>query len=137
MAQIDSRQRITSSNPIHHDHSSKIKTDVVETDSVPVEADVLYGYSTVEKFYSYRHPIFGSWFIQTICEIICKNPCIEIKDFINKINKQMKEKEIVMPTFSIQLVADFYFKDPNEEPRNVQALFYIFIFIWVLIFFKI
>jgi len=125
MPQIDSRQRVASSNPIHHDKSPIVSRDVIETDGVPVEADVLYGYSTVENFYSYRHPTFGSWFIQTICEIICKNPCIEIKDFINKINKQMKEKEIVMTTFSIQLVADLYFKDPNNEPKNVQALFYI------------
>jgi caspase 6 len=120
MAQIDSRQRIASSNPMHHDNSSIIRTDVTETDGVPVEADVLYGYSTVEKFYSYRHPIFGSWFIQTICEIICKNPCIEIKDLQNKINKRMKEKELAISQFNSQLVADLYLKDPNKEPRNVH-----------------
>ena len=139
MPQIDSRQRPSSGNHIHRDNASGNISGVAETDGVPVEADVLYGYSTVDKFYSYRDSRFGSWFIQTICEIICKNPFIEIKVFINKINKRMKEREIVISEFRDHLVGDLYFKDPDKEPRNVKAFYILqlqFFFIVVKFFFN-
>ena len=128
MSQIDTRRRNTSGNIVQHDNASRNRSDGIQADGVPVEADILYGYSTVEKYYSYRHPIFGSWFIQTMCEILCKNPFIEIKDLIIKINKGMKAKEIVISTFNIQLTDNFYFKDPDKAPKNVHNFYFYFNF---------
>ncbi|CAN2388675.1 Belongs to the peptidase C14A family [Pristimantis euphronides] len=52
----------------------------VETDSgnessentcrIPVEADFLYAYSTVPGYYSWRNTVNGSWFIQSLCEML-------------------------------------------------------------------
>lgn len=52
----------------------------VETDSgsgseeeahrIPVEADFLYAYSTVPEYYSWRNTVNGSWFIQSLCEML-------------------------------------------------------------------
>jgi hypothetical protein len=116
---ICSSQLLTS-RIVQHDKASGNRSYGIQADGMPVEADILYGYSTVEKYYSYRHPKFGSWFIQTMCEVLCKNPFIEIKDLIIKMNKSMSEKEIVISSFNIQLTANFYFKDPEKAPKNVQ-----------------
>lgn len=120
MPQIDTRRRNTSDNLVQHDNASRNRSDGIQADGVPVEADILYGYSTVEKYYSYRDRIFGSWFIQTMCEVLCKNPFIEIKDLIIKMNRSMSEREIVISSFNIQLTANFYFKDPEQAPIIVQ-----------------
>ncbi|XP_053315404.1 caspase-3 [Spea bombifrons] len=52
----------------------------VETDSgsepsgeptrIPVEADFLYAYSTVPGYYSWRNTSNGSWFVQSLCEML-------------------------------------------------------------------
>lgn len=51
------------------------QTGVLERDmeedsssSVPQEADILVAVSTVEDYVSLRHPVDGSWFIQSVCE---------------------------------------------------------------------
>ncbi|XP_004610417.2 caspase-3 [Sorex araneus] len=52
----------------------------IETDSgsesdmtcqkIPVEADFLYAYSTAPGYYSWRNSKEGSWFIQSLCDIL-------------------------------------------------------------------
>ncbi|TRY84916.1 hypothetical protein DNTS_004016 [Danionella cerebrum] len=37
---------------------------------IPVEADFLYAYSTVPGYYSWRNTMTGSWFIQSLCEML-------------------------------------------------------------------
>ncbi|XP_034988803.1 caspase-7 isoform X1 [Zootoca vivipara] len=37
---------------------------------IPVEADFLYAYSTVPGYYSWRNPGNGSWFVQSLCEVL-------------------------------------------------------------------
>ncbi|KAM4808254.1 caspase-3 [Rhinophrynus dorsalis] len=41
-----------------------------ETQRIPVEADFLYAYSTVPGYYSWRNTLNGSWFIQSLCEML-------------------------------------------------------------------
>ncbi|KAG8592103.1 hypothetical protein GDO81_000406 [Engystomops pustulosus] len=41
-----------------------------ETYRIPVEADFLYAYSTVPGYYSWRNTVNGSWFIQSLCEML-------------------------------------------------------------------
>ncbi|KAM4709344.1 caspase-3-like isoform 1-T2 [Discoglossus pictus] len=41
-----------------------------DTQRIPVEADFLYAYSTVPGYYSWRNTVNGSWFIQSLCEMI-------------------------------------------------------------------
>ncbi|XP_063314211.1 caspase-3-like [Pelobates fuscus] len=41
-----------------------------ETYRIPVEADFLYAYSTVPGYYSWRNTMNGSWFIQSLCEML-------------------------------------------------------------------
>ncbi|XP_075053200.1 caspase-3 [Mixophyes fleayi] len=41
-----------------------------ETYRIPVEADFLYAYSTVPGYYSWRNTLNGSWFVQSLCEML-------------------------------------------------------------------
>ncbi|KAM4751351.1 caspase-3a [Anableps anableps] len=43
-----------------------------ETTKIPVEADFLYAFSTAPGYYSWRNTTSGSWFIQSLCDIIGK-----------------------------------------------------------------
>ncbi|XP_055034677.2 caspase-3 [Misgurnus anguillicaudatus] len=64
----------------------------VETDSggqsrIPVEADFLYGYSTVADYYSWRSPSKGSWFISSLCEMLSKyGRQLEIIQILTRVN---------------------------------------------------
>lgn len=40
------------------------------TTKIPVEADFLYAYSTAPGYYSWRNTMTGSWFIQSVCDMI-------------------------------------------------------------------
>ncbi|XP_028303469.1 caspase-3a [Gouania willdenowi] len=49
----------------------------IETDSgddgqtrIPVEADFLYAFSTAPGYYSWRNTMTGSWFMQSLCDMI-------------------------------------------------------------------
>lgn len=51
----------------------------IETDSpddegarIPVEADFLYAYSTAPGYYSWRNTMTGSWFMQSLCDMVSK-----------------------------------------------------------------
>lgn len=56
------------------DDGVDIMEDRDETDSapstytIPIFADIMVAYSTVDGFYSWRNPDDGSWFIQSICK---------------------------------------------------------------------
>ena len=84
-----------------------------ETDlnRVPVEADILISYSTVEGFYSYRDPKSGSWYIQTLCDVISEQKNDDILSILTKVNSLMskKEKEKIVSEFTSRLTKKFYF----------------------------
>ncbi|KTG29915.1 hypothetical protein cypCar_00006836 [Cyprinus carpio] len=68
----------------------------VETDSadkpirIPVEADFLYAYSTVSGYYSWRNTMTGSWFIQSLCEMIAKyGKELELMQIMTRVNHKV------------------------------------------------
>ncbi len=91
--------------------STSTNYDRFETDAnrVPIEADFLYSYSTVKGFYSYRNPESGSWFIQTLCDVIEKEKNEHILDILTQVNNLMSKKEIIVSTFETTLTKKFYF----------------------------
>lgn len=57
------------------DLDAGIETDSVDDDDgarIPVEADFLYAYSTAPGYYSWRNTMTGSWFMQSLCEMVSK-----------------------------------------------------------------
>ncbi|KAK7929010.1 hypothetical protein WMY93_005405 [Mugilogobius chulae] len=56
------------------DLDAGIETDSPEdeTTRIPVEADFLYAYSTAPGYYSWRNTMTGSWFMQSLCDMVSK-----------------------------------------------------------------
>lgn len=56
------------------DLDAGIETDSEEdgTTKIPVEADFLYAFSTAPGYYSWRNTMTGSWFMQSLCDMISK-----------------------------------------------------------------
>ncbi|RXN25502.1 caspase-3-like protein [Labeo rohita] len=68
----------------------------VETDSsdnsmrIPVEADFLYAYSTAPGYYSWRNTMTGSWFIQSLCEMMSKyGKELELMQIMTRVNHKV------------------------------------------------
>lgn len=54
------------------DLDAGIETDSPDDEStrIPVEADFLYAYSTAPGYYSWRNTMTGSWFMQSLCDMV-------------------------------------------------------------------
>ncbi|XP_030591190.1 caspase-3a [Archocentrus centrarchus] len=68
----------------------------IETDSgsdgikIPVEADFLYAFSTAPGYYSWRNTMTGSWFIQSLCDMISKyGKEIELLHIMARVNHKV------------------------------------------------
>nr|7JL7_C Chain C, Caspase 3, apoptosis-related cysteine protease a [Danio rerio]7JL7_D Chain D, Caspase 3, apoptosis-related cysteine protease a [Danio rerio] len=57
---------------------------------IPVEADFLYAYSTVPGYYSWRTTMTGSWFIQSLCEMMTKYGSeLELLQIMTRVNHKV------------------------------------------------
>ncbi|XP_030649096.1 caspase-3b [Chanos chanos] len=70
-----------------------VEADSVSEDSggrIPVEADFLYAYSTAPGYYSWRNTSNGSWFIQSLCEVLSKRSKeLEIMQIMTRVNSMV------------------------------------------------
>ncbi|XP_058240332.1 caspase-3a isoform X2 [Hemibagrus wyckioides] len=54
---------------------------------IPVEADFLYAYSTAPGYYSWRNTMTGSWFMQSLCEMLTKYGLeLELMQVLTRVN---------------------------------------------------
>ncbi|XP_042369451.1 caspase-3-like [Plectropomus leopardus] len=69
----------------------------IETDSgedgmtkIPVEADFLYAFSTAPGYYSWRNTMTGSWFMQSLCDMIAKyGKELELLHIMTRVNHKV------------------------------------------------
>ncbi|XP_023273243.1 caspase-3-like [Seriola lalandi dorsalis] len=69
----------------------------IETDSgdngttkIPVEADFLYAFSTAPGYYSWRNTMTGSWFIQSLCDMMSKyGEKLELQHIMTRVNHKV------------------------------------------------
>ncbi|KAG7485357.1 caspase-3-like [Solea senegalensis] len=74
------------------DLDAGIETDSGEegTTKIPVEADFLYAFSTAPGYYSWRNTMTGSWFIQSLCDMICKyGKELELQHIMTRVNHKV------------------------------------------------
>ncbi|KAL0269913.1 UNVERIFIED_CONTAM: hypothetical protein PYX00_007492 [Menopon gallinae] len=59
--------------------------------TIPVWADFLTIYSTMEGYYSYRNPAEGTWYIQALCQEIknFKQPNMHFLDFLTRVTRKV------------------------------------------------
>ncbi|KAM7394464.1 hypothetical protein PAMP_021268 [Pampus punctatissimus] len=74
------------------DLDAGIETDSVEDDTtrIPVEADFLYAFSTAPGYYSWRNTMTGSWFIQSLCDMMSKyGKEMELQHIMTRVNHKV------------------------------------------------
>ncbi|KAF7663914.1 hypothetical protein LDENG_00195920 [Lucifuga dentata] len=60
------------------------------TTKIPVEADFLYAFSTAPGYYSWRNTMTGSWFIQSLCDMINKyGKELELLHIMTRVNHKV------------------------------------------------
>ncbi|KAK7922381.1 hypothetical protein WMY93_009283 [Mugilogobius chulae] len=92
------------------------------THRIPVEADFLYAYATAPGFFAWRNSGEGSWFIQSLCEILNNHSDLELMQIMTRVNRRVaydyesynprmrqlhQKKEI--PCIVSMLTKEFYF----------------------------
>ncbi|KAM8848244.1 caspase-3b isoform 1-T2 [Synchiropus picturatus] len=74
------------------------------SERIPIEADFLYAYSTAPGYYSWRNTGNGSWFIQSLCEMLQKHGGkLELMQIMTRVNRQVAlhfESSSSLPGFS-------------------------------------
>ncbi|KAI4819055.1 hypothetical protein KUCAC02_004336 [Chaenocephalus aceratus] len=104
---------------------SCIEADSVDAQSserIPVEADFLYAYSTAPGYYSWRNQSNGSWFMQSLCEMLQRfSGELELMQIMTRVNRKVAlhfESSSNLPGYSgkkqipcivSMLTKDFYF----------------------------
>lgn len=64
--------------------------DDVTCQKIPVEADFLYAYSTAPGYYSWRNSKNGSWFIQSLCEMLKQYAHkLEFMHILTRVNRKV------------------------------------------------
>ncbi|XP_069571840.1 caspase-3-like isoform X1 [Brachyistius frenatus] len=102
-----------------------VETDSVEeqiSEKIPVEADFLYAFSTAPGYYSWRNTGNGSWFIQSLCDVLQRYKGeLELMQIMTRVNHKVAlqfESSSCLPGFSSKkqipcivsmLTKDFYF----------------------------
>ncbi|CAB1443991.1 unnamed protein product [Pleuronectes platessa] len=107
------------------DDGAMIESDSVDdqtSEKIPVEADFLYAYSTAPGYYSWRNTSNGSWFIQSLCEMLMHYKReLELMQIMTRVNRRVAlhfesstnqpesscKKQI--PCIVSMLTKDFYF----------------------------
>ncbi|XP_069467955.1 caspase-7-like isoform X3 [Ambystoma mexicanum] len=73
----------TDSGPTNY----SLETDANPRYKIPVEADFLFAYSTVPGYYSWRNPGRGSWFVQSLCQVLSEQgKQLEIMQILTRVN---------------------------------------------------
>lgn len=76
--------------------------DIQYCSKIPVEADFLIGYSTIAGYYSWRNSANGSWFIQSLCNVLNENGRnLEIMQLLTAVNRKVA----------------YYFESNTNEPH--------------------
>ncbi|XP_030047368.1 caspase-3 [Microcaecilia unicolor] len=64
--------------------------DYGDRQKIPVEADFLFAYSTVPGYYSWRNTTNGSWFIQSLCEMLNQHADkLELMHILIRVNRKV------------------------------------------------
>uniref|UniRef100_A0A3B1K845 Caspase-3 n=1 Tax=Astyanax mexicanus TaxID=7994 RepID=A0A3B1K845_ASTMX len=79
---------------------------------IPVEADFLYAYSTAPGYYSWRNTMTGSWFMQSLCEMVPIMTRVNYKvamDFESASNAPGFDAKKQIPCIVSMLTKEMYF----------------------------
>ncbi|XP_037352392.1 caspase-7-like [Talpa occidentalis] len=87
---IQACQETELDNSIQADSGFVNETDAQQHYKVPVEADFLFAYSTAPGCYSWQSPGTGSWFIQSLCDVLNEHgKSLDLIKILTRVNLRM------------------------------------------------
>lgn len=92
---------------------------------IPNFADLMIMYSTSEGHYSYRDPIYGSWFIQSLCKELKTHSHDDLMCNLMRVNRKVaidKQSKKQMPNILSMLTKLIYFSKAKD---NISPLSYL------------
>ncbi|KAF4074725.1 hypothetical protein AMELA_G00242560 [Ameiurus melas] len=98
---------------------NELVADAGVVQTLPAGADFIMCYSVAEGFYSIRHPVNGSWFVQDLCELLSKYSFeLEFTELLTLINRKVSQRSMgnsaigkkQVPCFASMLTMKLYFK---------------------------
>lgn len=81
-------------------HSPATSENVTEVDAatvhtLPAGADFLMCYSVAEGYYSHRETVYGSWYIQDLCEMLGKyGSTLEFTELLTLVNRKVSQRRV-------------------------------------------
>ncbi|XP_078799736.1 caspase-6-like [Oryzias latipes] len=102
--------------------NNEVVVDASAIKTLPAGADFIMCYSVAEGFYSFRHPINGSWYIQDLCELLKYGDSLEFTELLTLVNRKLAMRSVGMsrdpnaigkkqvPCFASMLTKKLYFK---------------------------
>ncbi|XP_077999262.1 caspase-7-like [Glandiceps talaboti] len=119
-------------NDSHKGGSDEV--DAGRPQRIPIEADFLICYATVNGYYSWRNPTNGSWFVQSICHVM--DHCGASMDMLRMMTRVSKmvaygyesntgeelkhmNKKKQIPCIVSMLTKDMYFPPKSSIPSNL------------------
>ncbi|KAK3575150.1 hypothetical protein QTP86_020948 [Hemibagrus guttatus] len=102
-----------------------LEMDSFEMTTIPSDADFLIARSTVKGYFSFRHSVMGTWFIQSLCKQL-KTHCPKGEDvptILLCVNKEVSQKATriglaiakQMPIHKVTLRKKLVFRVPNNQ----------------------
>ncbi|XP_032079909.1 caspase-6-like isoform X2 [Thamnophis elegans] len=101
---------------------NETEVDAAAVYSLPAGADFLMCYSVAEGFYSYRETLYGSWYIQDLCEMIQEHgTSLEFTELLMLVNRKVSHRRVdksrniaiigkkQIPCFASMLTKKLYF----------------------------
>ncbi|NXA15210.1 CASP6 protein, partial [Sapayoa aenigma] len=101
---------------------SDIEVDAAAVYTLPAGADFIMCYSVAQGYYSHRDTVYGSWYIQDLCEALRKHgSSLEFTELLTVVNRKVSYRKVDMckdisaigkkqiPCFASMLTKKLYF----------------------------
>ncbi|KAG9275740.1 caspase-6 [Astyanax mexicanus] len=96
--------------------------------TLPAGADFIMCYSVAEGFYSHRETVNGSWYIQDLCDILCRyGSQLEFAELLTLVNRKVSYRSVgnctdrsaigkkQVPCFASMLTKKLYFRPKKSH----------------------
>ncbi|XP_005044996.1 PREDICTED: caspase-6 isoform X2 [Ficedula albicollis] len=106
---------------------SKTEVDAAGVYTLPAGADFIMCYSVAQGYYSHRDTVFGSWYIQDLCETLRKHgSSLEFIELLTLVNRKVSYRKVhvynntnveekkQIPCFASMLTKKLYFHPKSK-----------------------
>ncbi|XP_056346764.1 caspase-6 isoform X2 [Oenanthe melanoleuca] len=106
---------------------NKTEVDAAGVYTLPAGADFIMCYSVAQGYYSHRDTIFGSWYIQDLCETLRKHgSSLEFTELLTLVNRKVSHRKVHVynntnieekkqsPCFASMLTKKLYFHPKSK-----------------------